>query len=87
MSEKFSDYADVKQLLLERLVGDLQRRVDHRAFLLRRSRPWAWDKESRQTILPHEEGFEAAREAELSECDEEMKLAILGLFVSVVARP
>lgn len=52
MSEKFSDYADVKQLLLERLVGNLQRAVDHRAHVLKRTRfgtgisgPWAEHKD------------------------------------------
>ena len=84
MSEKFSDYADVKQLLLERLVGDLQRRIDRRAQILRRARlgeshcsPWV--NHGGKSYNREEEGFEAALEGTLSECEEQIQLAILGL--------
>jgi len=87
MSEKFSEYADLKQLLLERFVGEFQRQVEARAITLRESRfgvhggngrpiVYTGDK-ARPYFHSDEAGFKEAVAKSLAEHDESIHLAAL----------
>jgi hypothetical protein len=92
MSEKFSEYTDLKQLFFEKVVANLQREVEARAVTLKYARfgvhggsqPIVYTNDnSRPYLHPHETGFQEAVTEKLAEHDACIELAttkILALF-------